>query len=72
MTNTTDLELRVQTEEGTVLGIISRAALARLTGRSHVTPEEIASAYRIEREDIVRDKLRGSNRQTVRIDEGDL
>jgi hypothetical protein len=54
VTGTGDLETSVSTDEGPVRVSITRQALSRLSGRSHVTPEEIAYAYRIEIEDIIR------------------
>lgn len=72
MAGTDDLRMILQTDDGKVQVLISRSALARLSGRSHITPEEIASAYKIEIEDIVRDKLGGSYRDTIRLSESDF
>jgi hypothetical protein len=72
MTNAPDVQLRVQTDDGMVIAHISRAALIKLAGRSHISAEEIMAAHRIELEDIVRDKLLGSSASSVRIDERDL
>jgi hypothetical protein len=67
-----DFTLVVQTADGPVQVAIARSALARLSGRSHATPEEVASAYRVEIEDIVRDKMIGSAGTSIRLDEGDF
>ncbi len=72
MSDTDDLQLRVQTPDGPVLAIIPRAALKRLSGRTHLTAEEILVAHRIELEDVVRDKLGSSYRKFVRLDERDI
>ena len=65
MPDTSDHRMLVQTEDGAITVIIPRSALAKLSGRSHITPEEIAAAYRMEIEDIVRDKLLGASRTGV-------
>jgi hypothetical protein len=67
-----DFTMVVQTDFGPVQVAIARSALARLSGRSHATPEEIASAYRVEIEDMVRDKLLGSPKDHVRLNETDF
>lgn len=73
MTGPGDVELTVSTDDGPVRVAITRQALSRLSGRSHVTPEEVASAYRIEIEDIVRTKLRsGEPQNLVRLSEADF
>jgi hypothetical protein len=54
VTGTGELEITVSRDEGPVRVSITRTALSQLSGRSHVTLEEVASAYRIEIEDIVR------------------
>jgi hypothetical protein len=73
MPGTDDVELTVNTEDGPVRMAITRQALSRLSGRSHVTPEEIASAYRVEIEDIVRTKTRSGEPQSlVRLTEADF
>ena len=72
MSDTDDLQLRIQTADGPVLAIIPRAALTRLSGRTHLTAEETLVAHRIELEDIVRDKLGLSYREIVRLDERDF
>ena len=73
MTGTGDVELTVDTDEGPVRVAITRRALSSLSGRSHVTPEETASAYRVEIEDIVRAKIRfGGPQGTIRLTEADF
>lgn len=65
MPDTGDHRMLVQTEDGTITVVIPRSALSKLSGRSHIAPEEIAIAYRMEIEDIVRDKLLGASRTGV-------
>ena len=73
VTGTGDLEIIVSTDEGPVRVSITRQALSRLSGRSHVTPEEVASAYRIEIEDIVRRKVQfGEPSGILRLTEADF
>lgn len=73
MAGTDDVELTVSTDDGPVRVAITRKALSRLSGRSHVTPEEVASAYRVEIEDIVRAKTRaGEPQNVVRLTEADF
>jgi len=73
MADTDDVELTVSTDDGPIRVAITRKALSRLSGRSHVTPEEVASAYRVEIEDIVRTKTRsGEPRSVVRLTEADF
>jgi len=73
MPDTGDHRMVVQTEDGAVTVIVPRSVLAKLSGRSHIAPEEIAAAYRIEIEDIVRDKLRGASRSgVVRLADADF
>ncbi len=73
MSGTGDIELVVQTEDGPARALIARSALVKLSGRSHITPEEIASAHRMEIEDMVRDKLRGGRwQEVVRIGDKDF
>lgn len=73
MADTDDVELTVSTDDGPIRVAITRKALSRLSGRSHVTPEEVASAYRVEIEDIVRAKMRsGEPRSVVRLTEADF
>ncbi len=73
MTGTGDLEMTVRTDEGPVRVTITRQVLSRLSGRSHVTPEEVASAYRIEIEDIVRRKVQfGEPSGILRLTEADF
>ncbi|WP_454883533.1 hypothetical protein [Sphingomonas oryzagri] len=73
VTGTGDLEITVSTDEGPVRVSITRQALSRLSGRSHVTPEEVASAYRIEIEDIVRRKVQfGAPSGILRLTEADF
>lgn len=73
MADNDDFRTAVQTDDGAVQVVIARSALARLSGRSHITPDEIAAAYRIEIEDMVRDKLRGgARRDIVRLSESDF
>jgi hypothetical protein len=73
VTGTGDLELTVSTDKGPIRVSVTRQALSRLSGRSHVTPEEIASAYRIEIEDIVRRKVQfGEFSGLLRLTEADF
>ena len=73
MPDTGDHRMVVQTEDGAVTVIVPRSVLAKLSGRSHIAPEEIAAAYRIEIEDIVRDKLRGASPSgVVRLADADF
>jgi hypothetical protein len=73
MADKDDFQMVIKTDDGAVQVVISRSALAKLSGRSHVTPEEIASAYKIEIEDIVRDKLQGrAPAGLIRLSESDF
>lgn len=73
VTGTGDLEMTVSTDKGPVRISITRQALSGLSGRSHVTPEEVASAYRIEIEDIVRRKVQfGEPLGILRLTEADF
>jgi len=73
MSGSDDVEMTVSTDEGPVRVSIARQALARLSGRSHVTAEETASAYRVEIEDIVRSKARSGEPQAMmRLTEADF
>jgi hypothetical protein len=67
-----DFDMVVQTDDGPVRVAIARPAVARRSGRSHVTPEEVASAYRMEIEAIVRDKLIGSAKTKLRLNNSDF
>jgi hypothetical protein len=65
MADTDDVELTISTDDGPVRVVIPRRALARLSGRNHVTADEVASAYRVEIEDIVRAKTRSGEPQDI-------
>ncbi len=73
MTEAEGISFTVETEKGPVRAIVSHAALRSLSGRSHVSGQELVVIYRSELEDIVHARIRRQGiRGVVRIEATDL
>ncbi len=73
MTEAEGVAFIVETEDGPVRAVVSHAALRSLSGRSHVTGQELVEIYRRELEDIVTARVRRQGvRGVVRIEPMDL
>ncbi len=73
MTESEGIAFTVETEDGPVRAVVSHATLRSLSGRSHVSGQELVNIYRYELESIVKVKVRRHGlRGVIRIEPLDL